>query len=679
MIPLLALLAAFAAQADGWQAVGPERGHVLDASAAGEVVLVATRVGVLRSGPELSGWERDTRFPRDTRRVAALPDGGAWATPGVSLWLVAKESRSLGDLPAGSLAVDLVAAGDGGGVVAVRGEAAGVLRVEPTGAITTTLDGVDPWVLATRGDDVWVGTVDDGLWSSDDGGRSFDHTERGGQVSALGLVGGHLLVGWADGRLVDQDAGEVLLQAAGAIVTGIADDDGTPVLTLAGEHGPTGPLALLAHGQLQGIPLTGLGLDEGLVRPTGAWSVPSHGALIGTFRQGPLRVQGGALGTARSGFLATVTGGAAIDESGRLLLALMGTGTYLSTDGGASWAQQSGHDAPVTDAIGVVSLGRGLAALDFEGLSMLDAAGHWQRLATPAHPQAGRRNGLAAVAPGGRGTLWGLDVGGQLWRYADDQWLKCPEQGGVQLDGDGSQAHLLGPKSVLLLTDCAAPAEAIWASAPTAQTDWSRARAAGDWLALLGSLWLRGARVAELPPSRITAIAARGDEALVGLESGEVLACTPSACTLAGPRLPGDPAAVGWLPDGRVWVAERRGTLLVAGGTTTVAPWFTSTEGHQPEGALLRLEAPPWLPEGAPGQGAPGVSAPPAGPRGGGPGGSPPGGPPAAEAPRAPEAEAAPGPRRFPWLPLGIGSMAAIVLLVVGAWRWAQRSRTRSQ
>jgi len=668
MFPPLALIAA-ALAAEGWQAVGPERGHVLDASAAGQTVLVATRVGVLRAGPDLDRWERDPRFPRDTRRVAALPDGGAWATPGTSLWRVGEKTLPAVDLPAGSLAVDLCAPDDGGAVVAVRGAGAGVLRVEPSGAQGASLDGVDPWVLAAQGGRVWVGTVDAGLFSSDDGGRSFDHIVRDGQVTALGLVGGHLLVGWADGRLVDQDEGEVLLSSPGVIVTGIADDDGTPVLTLAGEHGPDGPLARLEGGKLRGVPLTGLGLEVGLVRPTGAWSVPGRGVLVGTFREGPLRVRGGTAEVARAGFQATVTGGAAIDERGRLLLALMGTGTYLSTDGGASWVQQSGHEAPVTDAIGVVSLGRGLAALDFEGLSLLDAAGQWQRLATPEHPGAGRRNGLAVVAPGGAGSLWGLDVGGQLWRYGDERWEKCPEQGGVQLDGDGRQAHLLGPRGVLLLTDCATPAEAIWTVAPTAQTDWSRARAAGDWLALLGSLWLRGARVAELPPARVTAIAARGDEVLVGMESGEVLACTASACAEAGPRLPGDPAALGWLPDGRVWVAERRGTLLVAGGASSVSPWFTGTEGHQPDGALLRLEAPPWLPEGAPGQGAQGVSAPPVGAAKPGPNGS---------LPAADALPSEPVPSRWrPWVALGV-SLVLCVLMAAGSWWWVRRAgRTR--
>ena len=70
-----------------WVPVGPERGHVLDADVSDKEVVVATRVGVMRADPGLERWERDTRFPFDTKRVT-LWDDGAWGAPPGQLWVV---------------------------------------------------------------------------------------------------------------------------------------------------------------------------------------------------------------------------------------------------------------------------------------------------------------------------------------------------------------------------------------------------------------------------------------------------------------------------------------------------------------------------------------------------------------------------------------------------------------
>ena len=70
-----------------WVPVGPERGHVLDADVSDKEVVVATRVGVMRADPGLERWERDTRFPFDTKRVT-LWDDGAWGHLLVSFGLL---------------------------------------------------------------------------------------------------------------------------------------------------------------------------------------------------------------------------------------------------------------------------------------------------------------------------------------------------------------------------------------------------------------------------------------------------------------------------------------------------------------------------------------------------------------------------------------------------------------
>ena len=72
--------------------------------------------------------------------------------------------------------------------------------------------------------------------------------------------------------------------------------------------------------------------DSGFIGPTGSWSLGDGTALVGTCRRGPLRWDD-VLTTIRSGFYATVSGGAAIDSLGRVAMAFMGTGVYLYDSG----------------------------------------------------------------------------------------------------------------------------------------------------------------------------------------------------------------------------------------------------------------------------------------------------------------------------------------------------------
>lgn len=669
--PLLLVLPVLAAP--GWRAVGPERGQLLDADAGPDTISVVTRVGVLTAGTDAWTWRRDGRFPLDTRRVAIGPDGVPWAATAGSLWRLpgAGEAPTPGAnpggdpvpdaptkarstaLPPGHAAVDLVTTGRGTLLAAVRGPSPKVLRVVDEGGVLTAeevLDGVDPWCLASRGEETWLGTTASGLWRSTDDGRTFERVLRKGGVTALGVVGDRVLAAFTDGRLVDASTEAVLHEAPGLLVTAIAADGDTAVLTLAGPQSGVGPLATLVDGTLTPVEMAPLDGDEGHPRPSGAWALPSgQGVLIGTSSQGPATLRDGALAFARAGFQATVGGGAAIDDTGRLLLGLMGTGVYLTTDGGVTWKAQTGANGPVTDAVAVVALGTSLAVLDFDGVALLDPAGTWKRVPGTENPNPGRRSGLQDLTAGAGGAWWGLDTAGQLWQRLGSTWTRCADTGGFHLDGQGDAIYLATGKGMLRVTGCAEPNPS--AGTPAVQTDWSQARAAGPWLATPGALWRDGRRVSALPPARITALATRDDRVLLGLATGEVLECAGETCAAVGSRIPGEVAAVGWLPDGRAWAAERRGTLLVAEGDQPVLPWSDLPGGQPPDANLQRLESPPWQAEGQ---------------AGGGPGHAPP--PPAAApggAPAPSSAESVPGG----WLTLAAAGLVALAVGIAGLWK----------
>ena len=101
------------AQAWEWQIAGPKSGHVLDADIGEEEVLVTTRVGVMRADPQLTKWERDPRFPPETKRVAVW-NKGAWAAPPTQLWEILEDgSMRLINQFDNSVVTDLDAREDG--------------------------------------------------------------------------------------------------------------------------------------------------------------------------------------------------------------------------------------------------------------------------------------------------------------------------------------------------------------------------------------------------------------------------------------------------------------------------------------------------------------------------------------------------------------------------------------
>jgi len=111
--------------------------------------------------------------------------------------------------------------GEGIAVVAVRGRTPGVLLVgTDDSAPVTVLSDVDPWCVITRGEQVWVGTLGQGLWVSNDGGLTFTEAVPGASVPALDIVGETLLMGLRDGSVLAPVTGATM----GTVAPGWAID-----------------------------------------------------------------------------------------------------------------------------------------------------------------------------------------------------------------------------------------------------------------------------------------------------------------------------------------------------------------------------------------------------------------------------------------------------------------------
>ena len=394
-----------------WTPIGPERGHVVDFDSSEAGRFSATRVGVMRSAGPGQPWSRDPRFPTGTRRIASAPTV-AWAAPPGQLWQVDSDDTRLVTLFSQGLAVDLEALGTGVVLAAVRGESSGVWRAVPGGEAEQVLADVDPWTLSSRGAEVWVGTVNQGLWYSESAGQTWKHVSSG-SISALGIVGGDLWVGHADGSIYNWDEDELLTGLPGGHAThiaGLSEDEA--LLVVSSQNAQTGPLQLLTPEGLSPIREMRVDDDIGLLGPTGAWPSEDGSAIVGSFRRGPLSWDGQTLATDRSNFRAMVSGGAASDAQGRLVLGAMGTGVYIWENG--EFGPHLAGQGPVTDTVGVKRIGEQITVLDFEGLVTLDPDGNWTRMEGVQDVNLGRRNGLIDVGQDSEGTLWGIDSSGAL-------------------------------------------------------------------------------------------------------------------------------------------------------------------------------------------------------------------------------------------------------------------------
>lgn len=649
--------------ATGWQPFGPERGHVVDVAVGARRVSVATRVEVLTADPELSAWERDPRFPPDTRRLAYGPDGTGWAaTPG-QLWRVTRDTSLVAELGAGSHAVDLAVTGEGTLIAAVRGQAQGVhtVRWEAGQPVTERLlPALDPWCVIADGADVWVGTVSAGLWHSDDGGRDFDAVVDDVGITALAWVDGEAWAALSDGRVLAAERGETVATLPWGWATSMADA-GDRVLATAEGPGHVPPLFSLEQGRAEPEPIPDLEPGTSLARPTGVWALAGDDVLVGTFRLGPLRLDGTALTPVRNGFRSGVIGGAATGPDGELIVALMGTGVYEHGQDGR-WQVQSGASGPVTDAVHVENLGTGVVVLDFEGVAWRGASGRWSRLKGVEVPHTGRRNALIDVGVDARGAWWAVDVKQQLYKASAQGWQPCGSTPVTRLDGAGEHLVAAGAREFLRPVDCDTPLAMALDGVRVNPPD---SRVVGAWLAAPGQLLLDGERVDALPSAPVVAVAAQDGEILIASADGTLTLCSAEGCGPAAAPTREPAAAVGWLPDGRLWVAEARGTLLVGQGSEVVPARSSVALHDRPKVDIMALETAPWSREGVAG------NAPEGAPDGGvlpshlkdvaGPGQRAPIEAPAWQQPPARETRVsaeAPGSPRWPWV-LGLLAAAA--------------------
>ncbi len=575
----------------GWVPVGPERGHVLDAAVGAEQVSVATRVGVLSSDLGLEEWQRDDRFPPEVRRLVYGPDQQVYAAPAGSIWRVGASTELLHFYESRSTPVDLAVTGSGVLLAAVRGEESGVLRFD--GEPQRLLPQLDPWRLAAQGERVLLGTIDAGVHLSEDGGATWQRvldTDQG--VSAVGWAGEQAWVGLADGSLMFGPPGQwrSLDPVNGGYATHFAALPAGVLICVDRSDGRNDGLLIHDGVALRKAKLRRVDDDPSTLDLTGAWALPD-GAMVGSFRRGPLHFDGARLRPRRQGFRATVTGGAVLDDAGRLVLALMGTGVYLSADSGESWYTSAGAGQPVTDSVAVVAHGTGALVVDFEGITLLDADGVWQRL--PRLEQVGAHGGenLVTAAYDAQDRLWAVDRKGGLYLLEGERWASC-RQRGLRLDGAGEHLLLATPTGFVYPDSC----EESWRPLRLdgeKRMDAMHARAAGGWVAGYGSVWHGSKKVFAITPGSVTALAVRERELLVGLDQGVVVHCG-ERCVRLDDEVPGIPEALGWLPDGRIWVAERSGTLLIQGQAPELASWTSKPEARRVTGDLMSLERAPW-------------------------------------------------------------------------------------
>jgi len=612
----------------GWVEIGPERGHVMEAAIGPEQVSVVTRVGVMTADRDLSAWARDPRFPPDCFVIEYGPDGTGWAGAGGRVWRVGATTEAALQLDGGTHAVELAVTGSGAAIVAARGQGGGVYRIAADGSAggKVLLD-IDPWALLARGERVWVGTLGQGIWVSDDDGQTFRQTIAEGEFTGLGQVGDEIWAGDRYGKLHTVDGKKTVAAIDKGWVLDVVPVGDTILLMaeLPGGHQGLftwdGKGPAVAMGELQ------VDEDPGRVNYTGAWSLGETSCLVGTFRRGPLVFDGSTIEPHRDGFRATVVRGA-VQQGDRFTLALMGTGVYTSTDDWKNIIPEHTFPGPVTDTVSLGVHAGTVVAVDFDGVTASASVGQWDRFGGVDEPGAGRPNALADVGVDGEGRWWGVTENGNVYLREGDAWSRCTATGGKRFDATGDALRLATGSGFVTLDGCQSPGEPMWNDLEELRQP-AQARSVGEWLAGPGGLWRAGSKVASMPDRPVDAIAARGDEVLV-VQSGEVLRCQGGACALAAVSLPQTIYAVGWLSDGRIWAAEARGTLLAASGTAEISSWSTIPTppggSPRPPFELFRV---PWSDEGRytgnPGPGNPGPGNP--GPGNPGPGNPGPGNP----------------------------------------------------
>ena len=95
----------------------------------------------------------------------------------------------------------------------VEGQTNGLWRVEPQGEAKLIIPDVEPWQIVAEGRNVWVATIANGLWASEEG-QPFEQVSTG-SVTAIARVGDAVWMGLPSGELVDVHTQEVVATIEG--------------------------------------------------------------------------------------------------------------------------------------------------------------------------------------------------------------------------------------------------------------------------------------------------------------------------------------------------------------------------------------------------------------------------------------------------------------------------------
>ena len=467
----------------------------------------------------------------------------------------------------------------------LRGKSKGLWLAMPGGTVRELLPDIEPWAILVEGRNIWVGTIDDGLWGAE-GSTEFKQYSTG-SVTALEKVGTRIWVGYSDGRIVDALSQEEKAVISGGFASKIASlGRERALLTVDSPSRQAAPFQQIAFGQLMEITDLKIDDDAGLIGATGAWSLGDGTAMVGTFRRGPLR-WGGQLQTARTGFQAMVSGGAAIDSNGQLVLAFMGTGVYIRKEG---ILRPHLMDGPVTDSIVVRSVLGQVVVLDFDGIKLLEADGSWSSGIGLEDPRQRIKNSLRDIGRTEDGAWWALDHYGALWtREAEEEWRQCSIRQGIRFDGDGSDLLVVTRMGYFQ------PVCDGWKAVHSRAKNTIESRAWGDVIAFNGALYQGEQKITDIPDGIVDALIRDGQGYLISVRNEALLRCETS-CVEVAPAIPEPIIALGRLADQRIWALEENGSLLIDDDSDQVpAAWYQFTESRVQQGGFMQLSSNPWL------------------------------------------------------------------------------------
>ena len=567
-----------------WTEMGPEKGHIIDASIDDAFVYVSTRVGVLRASHRMDDWERDNRFPPDTKMFDVWKEG-AWAAPPGTLWEVQDTQARWVKSFSQSLVVDLDTRSDGTSFAAVRGKEQGIWITSPKGKPQRVLAELEPWVVHVHNDHVWVGSVRSGIWVQRAPNEDFQQYMTG-SVTSIDSVGDRVYAAFATGEVIDLAQQEKVFHIKSGYATSLSQLKGDALfLTVGSPSLSEAPFQVFQNGQRKSLSSAKVDEDKNHLSPTKSWSLRDGRALVGTFRRGPL-VWDGSLNLASKGFRATVSGGAAIDRWGQLVLALMGTGVYIWKEGEFSPHRLGG---PVTDSVAVKRVGDAAVVIDFESVWVLNSSGRWMFMQGVPDRRTKRKNSLVDIGQDSEDNWWSIDSYGNVYRWQDKKWQSCTFSNVMRIDGYGEQM-LFATRTGYFTPHCYAQNRV-----HEQVKDTRSSRALGAWVATKKHMYHNGEKIADLSGGSIQAMVRDGEGVLLAQRGSDIMYCA-DRCTSVAKSISDDIKALGRLPDGALWALEARGTLWKDDGSDRVPrAWSKNMSAPSGNNVNSNLYREPWL------------------------------------------------------------------------------------